>query len=248
MHSKLYREVLNRYFWAEAAEAFTSLHTESGVLGIAGASAPDKAGDLLRVFCDHFSYLSQVPVTQAELSRARNMLKCNVLTQLESRLILFEDIGRQILSYGFRESPEEVILQWSPWHMYSHLALQLNLAIPFSCRCVQGLMRSLRTTLWMWLAELCNPGRLWRLWVQTSRAFLVTRRFCRRCMRCRAAKPLGEDRRGYHTAAPTDLLQTECDSILFHISPHSPLFLSLFSTLVTSQLQRTSAPGIATPG
>ena len=31
------------------------------------------------------------------------MLKCNVLTQLESRLVLFEDIGRQILTYGKRE-------------------------------------------------------------------------------------------------------------------------------------------------
>ena len=43
------------------------------------------------------------PVGEIELSRARNMLKCNVLTQLESRLILFEDMGRQVLTYGKRE-------------------------------------------------------------------------------------------------------------------------------------------------
>ena len=42
-------------------------------------------------------------MTDEELSRAQNMLKCNVLTQLESRLVLFEDIGRQILTYGKRE-------------------------------------------------------------------------------------------------------------------------------------------------
>lgn len=34
------------------------------------------------------------------------MLKCNVLTHLESRLVLFEDIGRQMLTYGRRETPE----------------------------------------------------------------------------------------------------------------------------------------------
>ncbi|CAN0347924.1 unnamed protein product, partial [Ectocarpus sp. 8 AP-2014] len=45
-------------------------------------------------------------VTDEELSRARNMLKCNVLTHLESRLVLFEDIGRQMLTYGRRETPE----------------------------------------------------------------------------------------------------------------------------------------------
>ena len=43
------------------------------------------------------------PVDEQELIRARNMLKCNVLTQLESRLVLFEDMSRQILTYGKRE-------------------------------------------------------------------------------------------------------------------------------------------------
>ena len=35
------------------------------------------------------------------------MLKCNVLAQLESRLILFEDMGRQVLTYGKRESAQQ---------------------------------------------------------------------------------------------------------------------------------------------
>ena len=105
MYSRLYREVLNRYHWAEAAEAFTAIHDESGLLGIAGSSTPDKSADLTLVFLEHFAKLAVQPVTQDELSRARNMLRCNVLTQLESRMVLFEDIGRQILTYGKRESP-----------------------------------------------------------------------------------------------------------------------------------------------
>jgi len=43
-----------------------------------------------------------------ELDRARNMLKCNVLTQLESRLVLFEDLGRQVLTYGMRERTQDM--------------------------------------------------------------------------------------------------------------------------------------------
>ena len=39
----------------------------------------------------------------SELDRAKNMLRGNVLTQLESRLVLFEDLGRQVLTYGARE-------------------------------------------------------------------------------------------------------------------------------------------------
>jgi len=103
MYSRLYREVLNRYYWVEAAEAFTSFHSESGLLGIKGACPGVKSRDLTRLFCEHMAKLAMFPVTDEELDRAKNMLKCNVLTQLESRLVLFEDIGRQILTYGKRE-------------------------------------------------------------------------------------------------------------------------------------------------
>ncbi|CAM9867093.1 unnamed protein product [Phaeothamnion confervicola] len=108
MYSRLYREVLNRYYWVEAAEAFTAIHNESGLLGIAGASQPEHAARLMRIFCEHFARLLGTPVGGEELARARNMLKCNLLTQLESRIVLFEDIGRQMLTYNERQLPEEV--------------------------------------------------------------------------------------------------------------------------------------------
>ena len=57
----------------------------------------------MHVLADHVMRLSNDLVTDEELDRARNMLKCNVLTQLESRLVLFEDMGRQVLTYGSRE-------------------------------------------------------------------------------------------------------------------------------------------------
>ncbi|KAL3780411.1 hypothetical protein HJC23_004348 [Cyclotella cryptica] len=103
MYSRLYREVLNRYRWAESAEAFSSFHVESGLWGIQGSSIPEKSAEMARALVDNFLILADKFVTDEELDRARNMLKCNVLTQLESRLVLFEDIGRQILTYGKRE-------------------------------------------------------------------------------------------------------------------------------------------------
>jgi processing peptidase subunit alpha len=103
MYSRLYRQVLNRYSWAESAEAFTSIHAESGLWGITGSSKPKHSRDVLHVLADHVARLSLDLVSDEELDRARNMLKCNVLTQLESRLVLFEDLGRQVLTYGTRE-------------------------------------------------------------------------------------------------------------------------------------------------
>lgn len=103
MYSRLYREVLNRFHWAESAEAFSSFHAESGLWGISGSCPAERSGEMTRALTDHFLKLADQLVTDEELDRARNMLKCNVLTQLESRLVLFEDIGRQILTYGKRE-------------------------------------------------------------------------------------------------------------------------------------------------
>ena len=103
MYSRLYREVLNRYRWAESTEAFSSFHVESGLWGIQGSCKPEMSGELAKVLAKNLTILAEELVTDEELNRARNMLKCNVLTQLESRLVLFEDIGRQILTYGERE-------------------------------------------------------------------------------------------------------------------------------------------------
>jgi processing peptidase subunit alpha len=103
MYSRLYREVLNRYSWAESSEAFTTFFHEQGLWGISGTTIPSKARDMTQVICGHLARLAVEPVKEEELSRARNMLKCNVLTQLESRIVLFEDLGRQVLTYGSRE-------------------------------------------------------------------------------------------------------------------------------------------------
>ena len=104
MYSRLYRDILNRFYWAESAEAFTSFHYETGLMGMSGSTFHKERGrDLVRVLAEQFAKLASVDVTDEELNRAKNMLRCNVLTQLESRLVLFEDIGRQILTYGKRE-------------------------------------------------------------------------------------------------------------------------------------------------
>jgi processing peptidase subunit alpha len=101
MYNRVYRQVLNQYGWAESA--FTAFHSESGLWGISGSTLPHHARDMVQVFTEHLARLAVEPVSDAELDRARNMLKCNVLTQLESRLVLFEDMGRQVLTYGQRE-------------------------------------------------------------------------------------------------------------------------------------------------
>lgn len=105
MYSRMYQQVLNRYGWMETAEAFTTFADEGGLFGVSASTpAPKKVRDMVTVLADQLWRLAFQRVDEIELSRARNMLKCNVLTQLESRLILFEDMGRQVLTYGKREN------------------------------------------------------------------------------------------------------------------------------------------------
>jgi processing peptidase subunit alpha len=104
MYSRLYRTVLNKHTFLESAEAFTSFAEEGGLLGVtASTSTPEEIPHMVAILVEQLVKLAADPVGSVELSRARNMLKCNVLTQLESRMVLFEDMGRQLLTYGKRE-------------------------------------------------------------------------------------------------------------------------------------------------
>jgi processing peptidase subunit alpha len=104
MYSRLYRQVLHRYHWVESCLATQSLANEAGLWVISGATRPDKCREMVQVLAEQLARLSVDSVTDEELDRARNMLKNNVLTSLESRLIICEDLGRQICTYGHREN------------------------------------------------------------------------------------------------------------------------------------------------
>lgn len=105
MYTRLYTQVLNRHFWAESVEAFLSVHDGSGVLGIDGACPPENIANLIRVIVDQFSSLALIAVPDDELLRAKNMLKSNMMMQLESRLVQCEDIARQFSTFGYRDAP-----------------------------------------------------------------------------------------------------------------------------------------------
>lgn len=52
-------------------------------------------GQLVAAVCDEFKKMAGA-ISDEELQRAKNQLKSSLLMNLESRPILFEDIGRQV--------------------------------------------------------------------------------------------------------------------------------------------------------
>lgn len=109
MYSRLYREVLNAHAWVDAANAFSQQLYDTGIVGIYASSAPDQAGALTGIAAHQLRRLVEQPVKPSELARARNQLASSVMMNLETRALLCEDIGRQILSHGKRMDPAELV-------------------------------------------------------------------------------------------------------------------------------------------
>merc|ERR1711934_167943 len=107
MYSRLYTNVLNKHGWVQNATAFNSCYSDSGLFGIYGASDARNVPSLVQVMTEQLVGMSG-PVTDEELSRAKNMTKSSVLMNLESTPIILEDIGKQVLCYGKRMSAAEV--------------------------------------------------------------------------------------------------------------------------------------------
>ena len=108
MYSRLYREVLNRCGWVESILGISLIHTDVGCVGIVGSTAAEYAPSLYRTMCDQWIRAATEPVDEESLSRARNRLKSSVLMNLESRLVLGDDMARQVATYGKRESTDVV--------------------------------------------------------------------------------------------------------------------------------------------
>merc|ERR1712017_20843 len=82
---------------------FSSVYNETGLVGVS-ASFFD-GGDskqLVDILCGELEAVGNGKFTDEELQRAKNATISQVLYNLESKGIICEDIGRQVLLYGKR--------------------------------------------------------------------------------------------------------------------------------------------------
>ena len=111
MYSRLYTRVLNKHAWAQNCTAFHSVFDDVGVVGISGVADGDRAGDMVKVMAHEMASVASGQITEEELARAKAATVSSILMNLESKAIVAEDIGRQILTYGERKAPAEFIAQ-----------------------------------------------------------------------------------------------------------------------------------------
>lgn len=95
MHSRVYKTVLNQYFWVESMQTFNHAYSDAALFGFYGQVAPDKADQFCKITTDLLQTLNHF--TEEEVSRAKNALKSSIAMNLETNAVVMEDIGRQLL-------------------------------------------------------------------------------------------------------------------------------------------------------
>jgi len=108
MYTRLYQNILNRYPSVEAASVFNAFYSGTGLFGVYGSAPAESMGSLVAALVDELKKMTGA-ISDEELTRAKNQLTSSLLMNLESRPVLFEDIGRQTLIYGHRVPPEQLV-------------------------------------------------------------------------------------------------------------------------------------------
>eukprot|EP01137_Pigoraptor_chileana_P014828 Opistho-2@69986 len=99
MYSRLYLEVLNQYAWMESSIAVHAAYSDTAVFGVQCSASPKNALSMVRTAVDQLRKIKKRP-GPVELNRAKAMLRSLVLMNLESRSLLADDMGRQVLWVG----------------------------------------------------------------------------------------------------------------------------------------------------
>jgi len=108
MYTRLYTNVLNRYHWMYSATAYNHAYSDTGLFCIHASAPPTHVREVVEVIVREMVAMAG-SVSDHELRRAKTQLQSMLLMNLESRPVVFEDIGRQVLATGHRKRPEYFI-------------------------------------------------------------------------------------------------------------------------------------------
>jgi mitochondrial-processing peptidase subunit alpha len=109
MYTRLFSEILNRREWVSSAVAFNHCYSDSGLFGIhSSCQDPANLNNLIEVVTEQVGKIGDA-LGQGELERAKNMTKSGLIMNLESRAVVCEDVGRQILGSNKYVGPDELV-------------------------------------------------------------------------------------------------------------------------------------------
>ncbi len=108
MSSRLFQEVREQRGLAYTVYASGSAYEDCGLLSIYAAASPDKAGELSGVLCEEIASMAK-NISDAELLRAKNQQKAELLMAREAPQTVASWIGRHLLMYGEYRQVKDII-------------------------------------------------------------------------------------------------------------------------------------------
>jgi predicted Zn-dependent peptidase len=106
--SRLFQEIREKRGLAYAIYSFIASYHDTGVWGVYAGVSRKKVAEVLQLILKEIYSLKDT-VTEAELVRAKNQLKGNIILGLESSSGRMNNIARQEIYYGRYYSPKEII-------------------------------------------------------------------------------------------------------------------------------------------
>ncbi|XP_006900633.1 PREDICTED: mitochondrial-processing peptidase subunit alpha [Elephantulus edwardii] len=107
MFTRLYLNVLNRHHWMYNATSYHHSYEDTGLLCIHASAAPRQVREMVEIITREFILMGGA-VDAVELARAKTQLTSMLMMNLESRPVIFEDVGRQVLATQCRKLPPEL--------------------------------------------------------------------------------------------------------------------------------------------
>lgn len=91
-----------------SATAYNHAYADTGLFCIHASAPPTHVRGMVEVITKELVTMASKP-SATELQRAKTQLQSMLLMNLEARPVVFEDIGRQVLSTGARRRPDHFI-------------------------------------------------------------------------------------------------------------------------------------------
>lgn len=108
MHSNLYLNVLNKHHFVQSCDSLIMPHSDTGLFGVHAVADNKHAKDLCAVVVKELKDMADPSRLDDEaFARAKKRFRTQLFMNLESRAIVFDDMGRQVLGYGKVHSAEE---------------------------------------------------------------------------------------------------------------------------------------------
>ncbi|XP_032722093.1 mitochondrial-processing peptidase subunit alpha isoform X2 [Lontra canadensis] len=107
MFTRLYLNVLNRHHWMYNATSYHHSYEDTGLLCVHASADPRQVREMVEILTKEFILMAGT-VDVAELERAKTQLMSMLMMNLESRPVIFEDVGRQVLATRSRKLPHEL--------------------------------------------------------------------------------------------------------------------------------------------